>query len=401
MKAALAGVRVLDFTWVGAGSFTTKLLADHGADVIKVESRSHLDSLRTGPPFASGERGINRSGYFAERNTSKRSVCLDLRTEPGRALARRLVDRCDVVANNFRPGVMERFGLGYDDLRGAHPGLVYLSMSMQGSTGPHRDYLGYGLTIAALVGLHELTGLPDRYPCGTGTNYPDHVPNPGHAALAVLAALRHRRRTGEGQLIDIAQTEPTIAAIGSELVRFTLGGEAPRRVGNRHPGYAPHGVYPCAGEDRWIALAVAGDAQWARLADVLGGFDERFAGAAARRELAAELDELVAARTREWDARELMERLQAGGLAAGVMQDAADLIERDPQLAHRGHWQTLTHPEMGDCVYGSPPFRLARTPGRLRSPAPLLGQHTEEVLTELLGLDEDQIAELTAQDILR
>jgi benzylsuccinate CoA-transferase BbsF subunit len=400
--SALSGVRVLDFTWVGAGSFTTKLLADHGADVIKIESRSHLDSLRTGPPFAGGVRGINRSGYFAERNTSKRSVCLDLQTDAGRDLARQMVARCDVIANNFRPGVMERFGLGYAALRAEHPELIYLSMSMQGTDGPDRDYLGYGLTIGALVGLHELTGLPDRYPCGTGTNYPDHVPNPGHAALAVLAALRHRRRTGEGQLIDIAQTEPTIASIGSALVQFTLGGEPPQRSGNRHPAYAPHGVYPCAGDDRWIAIAVADDHHWHELCDELGELAQPgLAHAEQRRDRAAELDALIAERTRGWDRWELMERLQRRGVAAGVMEDAADLLERDPQLAHRGHWQTLSHPEMGDCVYGSPPFRMGLTPGRLRSPAPLLGQHTEAVLKELLELDEDEIAELNAQDVLR
>lgn len=378
----LAGVRVLDFTWVGAGSFTTKLLADHGADVIKVESRSHLDSLRTSPPFAGGRRdGVERSGYFAERNTSKRSICLNLRTDEGRELARRLAARSDVVANNFRPGVMERFGLGYEDLRAQDPGLIYLSMSMQGADGPHAEYLGYGLTIAALVGLHDLTGLPDRPPCGPGTNYPDHVPNPGHAAFAVLAALRHRRRTGAGQLIDMAQTEPTIAALGPTLLRYLRDGLVERRTGNHHAGYVFQGVLPCAGEDRWIAISAEDEAQWRVLCEALGG-------------------EPTAARTAGHDAHELMRALQERGVPAAVVQDVADLVERDPQLRHREHWRHLRHPVMGGCLYGAPPFRLSATPGDLHSAAPLLGEHTAAVLDELLDLGEEQIADLEAREIL-
>jgi benzylsuccinate CoA-transferase BbsF subunit len=373
MTGPLEGVRVLDFTWVGAGSLTTKLLADHGADVIKVESRSHLDSLRTSPPFAGGVRdGVDRSGYFAERNTSKRSICLNLRTGEGRALARRLVATADIVANNFRPGVMEKFGLGYADLREAHPGLIYLSMSMQGAEGPHSEYLGYGLTIGALVGLHDLTGLPDRYPCGTGTNYPDHVPNPGHAAFAVLAALRHRRRTGAGQLIDIAQTEPTIAALGPSLQRYLREGVVERRDGNHHAGYVFHDVIPYG--DGWLAVSAEDEEQMAALREVLDG---------PRR-----------------DPRDAMEALQARGVPAAVVQDVAELVDHDPQLAHRGHWRRLPHAVMGETLYGAPPFRLSATPGGLRSAAPLLGEHTAEVLTELLDLDAHEIAALEEQEIL-
>ncbi|HEY4099192.1 MAG TPA: CoA transferase [Baekduia sp.] len=379
---ALDGVRVLDFTWVGAGSLTTRLLADHGADVIKVESRSHLDSLRTSPPFAGGRRdGVDRSGYFAERNTSKRSICLNLRTDEGRALARRLAARSDVVANNFRPGVMERFGLGYDALHAEDPSLIYLSMSMQGGTGPHSEYLGYGLTIGALVGLHDLTGLPDRYPCGTGTNYPDHVPNPGHAAFAVLAALRHRRRTGEGQLIDVAQTEPTLAGLGPTLLRYLRDDLVEQRTGNHHDGYVFHGVLPCAGDDRWLAVSAEDEAQWTALCETLGGTPDP-------------------ERTVTRDAYELMATLQARGVAAAIVQDVADLVERDPQLAHRDHWLRMEHAVMGECLYGAPPFRLSATPGGPRSAAPLLGEHTATVLHELLGLPPDEIAALEAQEIL-
>jgi benzylsuccinate CoA-transferase BbsF subunit len=399
MTGPLAGVRVLDFTWVGAGSLTTKLLADHGADVLKIESSVHIDSLRLNPPFAGGVHGPNRSGYFAERNSNKRSVCLNLREAQGQALARRLATDCDIVANNFRPGVMERFGLGYEDIRRIRPDVIYLAMSMQGSAGPEREYLGYGLTIGALVGLQHLTGLPDRYPVGTGTNYPDHVPNPCHAAFAVLAALRHRRRTGEGQCIDIAQTEPTIATIGTTVLDYTVNGVVREREGNGHPRWAPHGLYRCFGDDHWIAIAVRSDAEWLALAEVLGLDAERYARN--RHEQSAELDELVQRGTLGWDAVELATRLQQRGVAAGPVQNSADLVDTDPQLAHRGHWVSLRHPEMGTSRYGMPPFRLSATPGELRTAAPVLGAHTREVLTEVLGMGETELDTLDAAGVLR
>src|SRR5690606_236607 len=200
-------IRIADFTWLGAGSFTTKIFADYGADVNKIESSQRLDALRKSPPYKDRVEGVNRSGYFADRNSSKRSITLNLKSVAGRALAQRIIMESDVVANNFSPGVMDKFGLGYEAVRAIKPDIVYLSMSMQGQAGPESHYLGYGRTMGALTSLHHLAGRPDREPTGTGTNYPDHIPHPAHAALAVLAALRHRRRTGQGQHIDLAQTE--------------------------------------------------------------------------------------------------------------------------------------------------------------------------------------------------
>ncbi|TDV57739.1 CaiB/BaiF CoA transferase family protein [Actinophytocola oryzae] len=401
MTGPLAGVRVLDFTWVGAGSFTTKLLADHGADVIKVESAKHLDSLRVGAPFAGGVRGVDRSGYFAERNTSKRGITLNLKDYRGQELARRLTATADVVANNFRPGVMDRFGLGYEQVRAVNPRVVYLSMSMQGATGPEKDNLGYGLTITALIGLTHLTGLPDRYPVGTGTNYPDHVPNPCHAAFAVLAALRHVRRTGEGQLIDIAQTEPTIAAIAPSIMEWTVNGVDPPARGNTDPTWCPHGIYRCAGEDEWLAVAVRTDAEWRALAEELAlGAPPQWTDEAGRRAAAAEVDAAVQKRLATWRAEDAMAVLQGRGIPAGVVRDTEALVRHDPQLAHREHWQYLRHREMGTTLYGAPPFRLSVTPGGLHRPAPLLGEHTREVLTELLGLSDNEITELAESDVL-
>ncbi|MPZ79601.1 MAG: CoA transferase [Actinophytocola sp.] len=401
-RGPLTGVRVLDFTWVGAGSFTTKLLADHGADVIKVESAKALDSLRVGAPFAGGIKGVNRSGYFAERNTSKRGITLNLKDPRAQEIARDLAAGADVVANNFRPGVMDRFGLGYEQVRAVNPRVVYLSMSMQGATGPDKDHLGYGLTIGALVGLTHLTGLPDRYPVGTGTNYPDHVPNPCHAAFAVLAALRHVRRTGQGQLIDIAQTEPTIAAIGPAILEWTVNGVDPAPLGNAHPAWCPHGIYRCAGADEWLAIAVRTDDEWRVLADelLLDDVPPQWTYAPGRRADAAAVDAAVRRRIATWRAEDAMAVLQERGVPAGVVRDVAGLVRHDPQLAHREHWQRLPHAEMGRSLYGAPPFTLSDTPGGLRAAAPLLGEHTREVLTELLDLSDAEITELAESDVL-
>lgn len=400
----LAGIRVTDFTWIGAGSYATKILGDYGAEVIKIESSARLDALRLSAPYKDKVKGVNRSGYFADRNTGKRSVTLNMKDARAVALARKLIAASDVVANNFTPDVMARFGLSYDDVRRIRPDIIYLAMSMQGASGPESRYLGYGASMAALTGLQHLIGLPGREPIGTGTNYPDHIPNPCHAAFAVLAALRHRRRTGEGQYIDFAQTEPTVALLGPTMLDLTVNGREQQAAGNDHPWAAPHGVYPCRGEDRWIAIAVTTDAQWRALARALGRPEwvrnGRWAASGERHADRAQLDAALAEATRGWDAFELMGVLQRAQVPAGVVQNAEDVVTRDPQLASRGHWITLEHPEMGRTIYNASPFRataMAQVPSRA---APTLGEHTDAVCSELLGLKPGEIAELRRAGVL-
>ncbi|MFC5728923.1 MULTISPECIES: CaiB/BaiF CoA transferase family protein [Nocardioides] len=397
----LSGVRVADFSWVGAGPFLTKPLADHGADVVKVESRQRRDPIRSMAPFRDGERGPDRSGYFANRNTSKRSLCLDLKDPRGRDLALRLISTSDVVVNNFSPGTMDRLGLGYDAAREVRPGVVYLEMPMIGRAGPHHGWRGYGLTIAAAGGLLGLTGYPDRPPVGTGTNFPDHVPNPLHGAVAVLAALRKRRRTGQGEYIELAQLESTANVIGPALVAAAAG-DAPVRDGNRDDLAAPHGVYPCAGDDSWCAIAVVTDDQWSGLCRVL--WDERWdepalAGADGRRRNSGRLDELVAGRTRSWVADDLARALTDAGVPASEVLHA-DALMLDAQLRARGHWEVLDHPVMGPSVYDAIPYRLSATPGALRSPAPLLGADSEAVCVDLLGLDAAEYRQLEEEGVV-
>jgi benzylsuccinate CoA-transferase BbsF subunit len=399
----LDGIRVADFSWVGAGPFLTKPLADHGADVIKIESRTRIDPIRSMAPFRDGVNGIERSGYFANRNSSKRSICLNLKDSRGRELALRLIAASDVVVNNFSPGTMDRLGLGYDAARVVRPDVVYLEMPMMGTEGPHRDCRGYGLTIAAAGGLLGLTGYADGPPVGTGTNYPDHVPNPLHGAVAVLAALRKRRRTGQGEYIELAQLESTINAIGPAIVAAGAGEHA-GPTGNDDPVGTPHGVYPCAGPDNWCAIAVFSNDQWAAACSVLesvGWADHPELGTVeGRRRSGPLLDRLIASATRSWDASRLASELASRGVAASPVQHADDLVHADEQLRARRHWVTLDHPVMGASIYDASPYRLSATPGRLRSPAPLLGADTRTVCTELLDVPERTYDELEEQGVV-
>src|SRR5579872_5169902 len=263
-------LRVLDFCWVGAGAFVTRLLADMGADVIKVESHAHPDNLRLSGPHKSGAKPLESSGYFASRNTNKRSLALNMGRPQACVFAKQLAEKCSVVTNNFRPGIMDRWGLGYAELAAANPSLIYLSMPMQGSQGPHKSYIGFGSTIAAISGLVEMSGSPQRAPIGTGTHYPDHIPNPGHALVGLLAAIFHRVRTGEGQYIELAQLESTVNLLGPSILRYSASGALPHRSGNRRAGSVPCGVFRCAGDDVWCAIEIEDDAGWQALTEVLG-----------------------------------------------------------------------------------------------------------------------------------
>lgn len=400
MTGILSGLRVLDFCWVGAGALVTQALALHGAEVIKIESRARPDNLRVAPPFRPGTSGLDASGYFASRNADKKSFALNMRHPGASEVARRLAQSCSVVTSNFRPGVMERWGLGYDDLRVTQPGLIYLTMPMQGTTGPNKDYAGFGSTIAALAGLMEPSGLPGRVPVGTGTHYPDHVPNPGHALVALLAALVHRNRTGRGGRIELSQFESTVNMVGPAVVRYSVTGEQPSRQGNHVPAAVPHDVYPCRGDDEWIAISVRNDAQWHDLTAVLGlAPDDRFATADGRKRHEDELDALVGGQTASWERRALERRLRQTGIAASAVETAADVFD-DPVLAARGYWRTLDHPVMGPVRCASAPHLWNGQPIGPQKPAPLLGQHTAEVSKDVLGMSAEEYGELVAEGVL-
>jgi benzylsuccinate CoA-transferase BbsF subunit len=401
----LRGIRVIDFSWLGAGPYATKILADHGADVIRIESSTRIDRLRILPPFRDGIKGNNRSGYFADRNSNKRGIALNMRHESALDIAKHLIAVGDVVVNNFTPGTMERMGIGYEAARALRPDVIYLEMGTQGANGVDSRRPGYGNTVSSVTGLHHLSGDPDRYPVGTGTNYPDHVVAPAHAAFVVLVALRHRRRTGEGQYIDLSQAETMIGLLGPAILDYTVNGRVQMRRGNLSHGAAPHGVYRCLGDDRWIAIAVRSDTEWIALTDGLGlaslRNDSRYATLSNRHRHQAELDDIIGTSTSQHDAHELASALQERGVPVGVVQTAQDLIEVDRQLRHREHFPVLDHPEMGPSIYNAPPFRLRGVDEPvMRMPAPLLGQHTREVLAGVLGMSEDEIDRLEKEEVL-
>jgi benzylsuccinate CoA-transferase BbsF subunit len=401
VKSALHGIRVLDFCWVGAGALVTKVLAEHGAEVIKVESRARPDNLRVAPPYRPGAEGLDGSGYFASRNNDKRSLALDLRHDKSRGIAMRLASSVDVVTNNFRPGVMERWGLDYRSISSVNPSVIYLSMPMQGSEGPHSSFIGFGSTISALSGLVHLSGLPDRAPVGTGTHYPDHVPSPGHALIAVLSAIRQRSATGRGRWIDVSQLECAANIVGPALVAAANGMPVPVRDGNRRPEHCPSGVFRCAEDESWIAIAARNEREWGTLVHILGADElrqERFSTFASRRAHESEIEVIVASHTAAHACRTLAATLQAEGVPAYPVLSSRDLLD-DEQLRARGFWRTMQHPVIGAMSAPSAPFVNGSERTGPTDAAPLLGAHTTEVATKLLGMDEAEVISLTDEGV--
>jgi benzylsuccinate CoA-transferase BbsF subunit len=394
----LAGVRVLDFCWVGAGALVTKTLAELGASVYRVESRSHPDNLRLAPPFRPGTEGVEASGYFASRNSSKQSVALNMKTEKGRELAVELVGKVDIVTSNFRPGIMDRWGLGYSAVRAVNPSAIYMTMPMQGETGPHASYVGFGSTIAALAGLVDLSAVPGRSPVGTGTHYPDHVPNPGHALVAVLAAIRHRRRTGEGQQIELAQFESTVNVIGPAIVAAGLGA-VPTATGNRTPSAAPHAAFRCR-DEQWIVLSCDTDAQWAALERAFDfPHEERRATLAGRKADEDAIEEELRGAIRLRDRADAIALLDRSVVPNAPVNTSRDIVE-EPSLWARGFWRDIEHPVIGHIPISRSPFRLVdgAQPDLVRPP--LLGEHTYAVLHAELGMTQEEYDRLVDEQVL-
>lgn len=399
----LQGIRFADFTWAGAGPFSTKLFSDFGAEVLKIEGVARPDPVRVGGPFRDGVFGINRSGYFASRNTGKKSLAIDMKNPASRDVLVEIVRQSDVVSNNFGPGAMDRLGFGYEDCVRIKPDIIYLSMPMYGEAGPLAGLTGVGMTISAVTGLMWQTGYEGGPPLGPGTHFPDHAANPYHAAFAVMAALRHRRATGRGMKIDLSQVESTINCLGLAVLEHAVTGVERERLGNRSPFHAPHGLFRAAGEDAWIAVTVMTDAQWRALAAVIGAADlaadADLATAAGRVAAVDRVEAAVEAWTSARDAEDAMAILQAAGVPAGVVSTARRLMETDPQLQHRGYWQVVDHPEIGPSRFTSPPFRVDGERVELQRP-PLIGEHTDAVLGDLLGYSADRIAGLRAEGVL-
>jgi len=391
----LTGIRVADFTHMVAGPYGTMQLAYFGAEVIKIESRARPDTWR----IREGNKDVEASLPFADHNRNKLSVTANLKTEEGREVARRIIAESDVVVENFSVAVMDRLGMGYEELRALKPDIIMIRLQGLGTTGPRRNYVTWGPSLMPFSGMTWLWNHPDGgAPVGSQTSYPDYIVSI-HMAFALMAALHHRASTGEGQFIDIAQGEVTASLIGPALLDGLVNGRATAPVGNRGHGGAPHGCYPCAGDDAWCAISVGEEEEWQRFCAATGNHgllrDERFATAVGRRANADALDGLVSEWTVQRSPREVMETLQAQGVTAGMVSDGTMLVN-DPHLRSRDSVIEHEHPRQGRLTLPGIVMKLSETPGEIRRHAPLLGQDTHAVLNGLLGMTDEEIRGLEA-----
>ncbi|HXJ35391.1 MAG TPA: CoA transferase [Candidatus Eisenbacteria bacterium] len=400
------GTTILEMGAGAAGPVATRYFADCGATVIRIESKARPDFLRTLKLTPNTPGGLDAAEHFAVLNVNKLSVALNLSMPEGVAVAKRLALRADAVAENFAPGAMKKWGLDYATLVRERPDLVMISTCLNGQTGPHRFYPGFGGQGSALSGFNHLTGWPDREPLGPYGTITDSL-SPRFAALLLASALLHRARTGEGQHIDLAQVEGGIICLSEALVTFAANGEALGRVGNRSRHEVPHGVFRCKdaadGRERWIAIAVHDDADWRRLVDAMGkpawATDTSLATLAGRLTRIGEVECHVDGWTRTHDAGTLAERLQQAGIDAAPVQDLGD-VHDDPQLAHRRQFRWVDHPVLGRHPAEMNAIVFPDTPADIRIPAPKLGEHTTRVLRDLLGMSADEYAGLESKGVL-
>lgn len=411
---ALASLRVMDLSQVFAGPYCTKLLADMGAEVIRVECAARsgrggaLPRMRPGGVFGAsfpdgdtGDRSYNRFAYYNEVNRNKYAITLDLTKPLGVDVFLRLVRISDVVIENFTPRVMKNFGLDYPSLKKTNPQIIMVSLTGYGQDGPYRDYVTYGEGIEAMAGLTKLTAYPDGEPLRPGVAYADATSGLA-AAFAILAALRCRRLTGQGQYIDLAMREALAPLMGEAIMDYVMNDRVAKPMGNHHPSIAPHGCYRSRGEDAWVVLAVSSDEEWRSLCQVMGNLpwtkEEKFATPSGRLENGEELDGRIEEWTSQYDHIQLMNMLQRAGVKAGAVLNIEELVH-DPHLRERGFFQQLSHPEAGTHLYPGVSWRMSRTPGSLRLPAPCFGEHNDYVFGQLLGMSREEILKLAEEGV--
>ena len=401
-KQALEGVKVLDFGWALVGSLTGKHLADYGAVVIRVESITRADLSRTNR-LTSGSSASNPDDkpWFNHLNTSKYSLSLNLKHPEAAGIIKKLIHWADVVNENFTPGTMARLGFGYDDIISFKPDIIMVSGSLYGQSGPLAQEWGVDGTGASLSGYLDQTGWPDRGPVAPNAPYGDTV-LPLFNAMAVVAALDYKRRTGKGQYIDSSMLEASIHQITPVLLDYEVNGHLTTRNGNRVAHAAPHGVFPCKGEDRWCAIAVFSHEEWIALGNVIGNpawvKDPKFISLKARKENEDELETFLSEWTRQFSAQAVEKKMQAAGVAAGVVQTMEDILDHDPQLKEREFMLQLEHPVIGVCGHPTPAFKLSETKAQIK-PAPCLGEHNDYICTQILGMPENEFIELLQQGV--
>jgi len=396
------GLTVAGFSWAMVGALTMKLLADYGATVIRIETARRPDVSRISSPYKDGKPGINRSGYFSHFSANMLDMALNMAHPLASGIARKLVSMADVVCENFTPGIMEKWGLSYGELVKIKPDIIMLRQSGFGSTGPYRDRAAFGMTLAAISGIPNFIGWPDREPLPVGVGaYTDCI-SPRYALAALIAAFDHKDKTGEGQLIELSQFETALSFILPGILDYAANGREPQLCGNRNPGAVPHGVYPCKGEDSWCSIAVFNDHQWEGLCKTMGRPDwlsnPAFSTFLGRKKDEEGLDEAIGEWTRGLEAEEVMIRLQAAGVPAGVVKNAGE-IYGDRQLRRRNLFWPLPHSEIGTFTHLGASFEMSETPAKPYRASPCLGEHTAYVCTEMLGMADDEYTELLKQGV--
>lgn len=392
-KAALEGVRVVDFTWVLAGPYCSRVLADFGAEVIKVQSA------------VIGKETLD-SSYFVTYNRNKLGVTINMANPKGVEVCKRLIRVSDVIVENFSARVLRQWGLDWESIESFKPDTILVSMAGFGHTGPMKDYVSFGPTLHALAGITKLTTFPGHGPIGYGYSYADHVGGMS-GALGVMQALNYRYRTGKGQFVDVAQLEGLTSLLSTALLECTFNGRPPKPMGNKlqHPAVAPHDVYRCKGDDRWVAIAVFDEEEWCAFCQAIGNpawtREERFSTHLTRVENAVALDRLIEEWTLQHTAEEVMHLLQGAGVAAGVVQNGQDLGEFDAQLKERGFYVKARHTELGEVRLDGSPIRFSRTPFQAKRAAPIMGEDNDYVFRELMGMSDEEIETLTEEGVLR
>ena len=414
-KKALEGIRVIDHGIIWAIPHCGMLLANMGAEVIKIEAIQRYDGIRgevspdttravfLGYPDAElGERPWNRSPYYHSTNTSKLSLTVDITRPRGVEVYRELVEKSDVVLEGFAGGVMERLGLDYEDHRRWKPDIIMVSAPGFGAGGPWSHYRCWGTMVWHTSGMSMLTGYRGEGPIQVGNTYPD--PTAGcHAAGCIMAALIHRKRTGKGQLLDLGQVEPAICFTAPYLMDYMMHKREPERMGNRHPYYAPHGVYACQGDDDWVTIAVTSDQEWQALCDAMErpelANDERFSDAMSRFQNQDELDGIIMEFTVPRKQYDVMDILQRAGIASAPVL-RVEQVHDNPQLKDRGYYEEVTHPDAGTHLYRNVGYRMSETPGHILRHPPCLGEHNDYVLGTILGMSKEAIEDLEQEQII-
>jgi benzylsuccinate CoA-transferase BbsF subunit len=401
-EGVFSGLKILAFAWAVVGPLTTKFFADHGATVVRIETGHRPCTMRSSAPYKDGRPGLNRGGYFTYYNANILSFALNMNHPRAPEIVRRLVAWSDVFFENYTPGVIERWGLDYENLKKIRPDIIMLRQSGYGSWGPYKNLPAFGMVLVPIAGLPNFIGWPGKEPLPVGVSaYTDCI-SPRFAAAALIAALDHRDKTGEGQLLDLSQFEAAISFILPGLLEYESTGREPERIGNASPSAAPHGVYLCKGDDRWCTISISTEKEWQILCQEMGqpelANDLRFSKFESRKKNEETLDKIVGGWTLNFTPEEVMSRLQKAGVPAGVVSNTADVFH-DPQLARRNIFWPMHHTEMDDFTHLGQSFQLSRTPARPYSPAPLLGEHTEQICTEMLGMSDEEFVSLVQEGV--